>query len=190
VDLFSYADLAVRLVNSAAPRRGGHDGLASAETYRALVADRQHLAGRVLPDDLEALRQLRAELRLIFSAAAERRDPEVADRLNALLARYPVHPHLVCHDGQPWHLHLADSGSVADRHAAGAIAGLTAMVAEWGTGRLAVCAGIGCPRVFTDSGPARGKRYCSEACANRANVRAFRLRGRGAGQRPASTAAS
>lgn len=190
MDLFSYADLAVRLVNSAAPGRDGRDGLASAEAYRTLVADRPHLAGRVLPDDLEALRQLRDELRLIFSAAVARRDPEVAEGLNGLLARYPVHPHLVCHDGQPWHLHLADSGSVADRHAAGAVAGLTAMVAEWGTGRLAVCAGIGCPRVFIDSGPARGKRYCSETCASRANVRAFRLRGRSAGQRQASTAAS
>ena len=44
VDLNSYADLAVRLVNSA--NQGCGDGLATVESYRALVADRQHLAGR------------------------------------------------------------------------------------------------------------------------------------------------
>jgi predicted RNA-binding Zn ribbon-like protein len=190
VDLASYAELAVRLANSGVPADDGHDALASVEAYRSLVADRPHLCGGVTPSDLEALRLLRAELRLIFEAASAGREAEVADRLNALLSRYPVHPQIVRHDGQPWHIHLVDSGSVADRHAAGAVAGLTSLVTEAGADRLGVCAGTGCRRVFADHGPGRPRRYCSEACASRANVRAFRTRGRGGGQHPAPAAAS
>jgi predicted RNA-binding Zn ribbon-like protein len=187
VDLVSYADLAARLVNSAAPDGGGRDGLASVEAYRALVADRPHLSGRMTPADLDALRLLRGELRLIFTAAAAGRESEVAERLNALLVRYPVHPHLVRHDGQPWHVHLADSGSAADRHATGAVAGLTAVVSGWGAGRIRCCAASGCQRVFIDHGPVRGRPYCSPACGSGANIRAMRVR-HGA-RRAASTAA-
>jgi predicted RNA-binding Zn ribbon-like protein len=190
VDLAAYAELAVRLVNSGVPTETGHDPLATVEAYRGLVADRPHLCGGVTPPDLEALRLLRAELRLVFEAGSAGREGEVADRLNALLSRYPVHPNIVRHDGQPWHIHLVDSGSVADRHAAGAIAGLTSMVTTGGTGRLGVCAAAGCERVFAHHGPARPRRYCSEACASRANVRTLRGRGRGGGQHPAPAAAS
>jgi predicted RNA-binding Zn ribbon-like protein len=190
VDIASYTELAVRLVNSGVPTEDGHDALASVEAYRGLVADRPHLCGGVTPSDLEALRLLRAELRLIFAAASAGREAEVADRLNAMLSRYPVHPHIVRHDGQPWHIHLVNSGSVADRHAAGAVAGLTSLVTEAGPGRLGVCAGTGCQRVFAGHGPAQAPRYCSEACASSANVRAFRTRGRGGGRHPAPAAAS
>jgi predicted RNA-binding Zn ribbon-like protein len=189
VDLAAYTELAVRLVNSGVPTDNGQDALASVEAYRGLVADRPHLCGGVTPSDLEALRLLRAELRLVFEAASARREAEVADRLNALLSRYPVHPHIVRHDGQPWHIHLVNSGSVADRHAAGAVAGLTSLVTEAGPGRLGVCAGTGCQRVYAQHGHGRARRYCSEACAGKANVRTLRSRGRG-GQHPAPAAAS
>ena len=190
MDLIGYADLAVRLVNSAAPGRDDRDGLTSAEAYRALVADRPHLCGQLVPGDLAALRLLREELRLVFTAAAASQEPEVAARLNALLARQPVHPHLIRHDGQPWHLHLVDSGSVADRHAAGAVAGLAGLVAVWGTGSLGVCAGPGCQRAVIGHGPGRGGRYCSQACASSANIRAFRLLGRSRGGQRAAPAAA
>ena len=125
MDLVTYADLAVRLVNSAAPGGDDRDGLASVEAYRTLVA--------------------------------------------------PTGPIF---------------GSVADRHAAGAAAGLAGLVTEGGAGCLGTCAGGGCGRVFIGNGPLHGKRYCSEACTSGANVHAFRASGRrGGGQRPAATAA-
>jgi predicted RNA-binding Zn ribbon-like protein len=187
VDLTSYAELAVRLVNSTAPSSDDRGGLTTMEAYRTLVADRPHLGGRVTAADLEGLRQLRDELRLIFAAAATSQETEVADRLNALLARYPVHPHIVRHDSQRWHMHLVESGSAADRFAAGAVAGLTGLMAEWGSDRLATCASAGCERVFIDTGPSPARRYCSDQCTSRANVRAFRSPGRGRDQRPAAS---
>src|SRR5262245_54268931 len=55
VDVNSYADLAVRLANSANQGCRGGDALATVESYRTLVTDRPHLAGKVTPGDLEAL---------------------------------------------------------------------------------------------------------------------------------------
>jgi len=190
VDLNSYADLAVRLANSAKQvGRDDDDGLATVETYRALVADRPHLAGKVTAGDLETLRLFRDELRLVFTAAERCDGAQVAERLNALLTRHPIHQQIVSHDGQHWHIHLVESGSTADRHAAGAIAGLTGLVTESGTERLGVCAAAGCERVFIAASPSAENHYCSEQCKPKADVRALRTHGR-TGQGPASTAAS
>jgi hypothetical protein len=169
VDLNSYADLAVRLVNTTNQGRdNGGDGLATVETYRVLVADRPHLAGKVTGTDLEALRLLRDELRLIFAAADRGDVAQVAGRLNALLAQ---------------------SGSAADRHAAGAVAGLTRLVTESGTDRFGTCDAPGCGRAFAGTCPSAEKRYCSEVCKPKAKVRALRAHGAGSGHGPPSTAA-
>ena len=188
MDLTSYADLAVRLVNTAAPGDRG-DGLASVDSYRDLVSDRPHLGSRVTSNDLEALRLLRQELRLIFDAAARHDQAEVVGRLNALLTRHPIHQEIVRHDGQGWHVHLVESGSAADRHAAGAVAGLTGLVAMSGTDRLGVCAAAGCERALI-TGVAADKHYCSEQCAPKASVRPLHAPARGSKQGPASTAVS
>ena len=190
MDLNSYADLAVRLVNSAGQGRDSGDGLANVDSYRALVADRPYLAGKVTAADLEALRLLRDELRLIFAAADHGEAAWVAGRLNALLARHPIHTELVSHDGQQWHIHLVESGSAADRHAAGAVAGLTGLVTRSGIDRFGLCEAEGCGRAFIGSGPPTEKRYCSEECKPKAKVQPLRTHGHGSGQGPRSTAAS
>lgn len=189
MDLTSYADLAVRLVNTAEPACRD-DGLASVESYRDLVSDRPHLAGRVTGSDLDALRFLREELRLIFTAAARQDDAQVIGRLNALLTRHPIHQQITRHDSKPWHVHLVDSGSAADRYAAGAIAGLTGLISQSGLDRLGRCAAEGCEHVLIVTGPAADKHYCSDRCAPKANVRALRAPGRSSTQGPASTAVS
>ena len=175
MNLTSYADLAVRLVNTEGDRdRPG--GLASAESYRALMADRPQLSGPVTPADLESLRVLREELRKVFASAAGGAEWEAARSLNALLIRHPIHPQLSGHDGQEWHLHITDSGTVSDRYAAGAVFGLTATVSEIGLGRLRVCAGESCRDVFIDTTPDCARRYCSEICRGSGSVTTLRLR--------------
>jgi predicted RNA-binding Zn ribbon-like protein len=189
VDLTSYADLAVRLVNTAEPDRG-RDGLATVESYRALVADRPHLAGKVTRADLAALRLLREELRLIFAAASCHDDVQISGRLNALLTCHPLHQELTRHDGQNWHIHLVESGSAADRHAAGAIAGLAGLLTESGTDRLGICAAAGCQRVFIAATTVRDTPYCSDRCTPKASVRELLSPARGSKAGSASTAAS
>jgi predicted RNA-binding Zn ribbon-like protein len=190
VDLTSYAELAVRLVNSAIRADNETDVLGAPEAFRPLVADRPHLAGQVTRQDLAALRLLRDELGQIFSAAADGAEAAVAERLNALLVRHPVHPVMVNHDTPRWHLHLSETGSVADRYAAGAAIGLATLIAQLGVSRLGICATASCPGVFIDASTNRSRRYCAEHCTARTNVTAIRAPGRAGNDRPAATAAS
>ncbi|HTP16910.1 MAG TPA: CGNR zinc finger domain-containing protein [Streptosporangiaceae bacterium] len=186
----SYADLAVRLVNTAARADDEPDQLGTAESFRVLAADFASLAGPVTRYDLEALRQLRAELSVIFAAAAGGSQRAAADRLNALLIQHPVHPELVRHDNERWHVHLAGTGSVTGRYAAGAVFGLTLFVAQFGADRLGMCAIASCSRVFLDSSTNRSRRYCGEHGAARANVTAIEPGRRAGTDGPAAHAAS
>ena len=174
MDLTGYAELAARLVNTAVGAGSDADRLGTTDAFRAFVADHSHLSGPCTRYDLDALRILRGELSAIFTAAAKRDHATAAGRLNALLVQYPVHPVLVRHDRSPWHLHLHESGSVADRYAAAAVTGLATLVSQFGMSHLGICAISSCPRVFVDAGPSRSSRYCTDHCANKANVTAFR----------------
>jgi predicted RNA-binding Zn ribbon-like protein len=188
VDLTSYAELAVRLVNTGGAGDGRDDELATTEAYRALTADRAYLNARVVPGDLDALQQLRTELRLIFAACAASRDSEATDRLNALLARHPIHPEIARHDGQPWHLHHTESGSVADKYAAGAVLGLTRVVTELGPDRLRTCETASCRNVFVDLTACRSRAHC-DRCGAKASVTTLRVRQHSQDSSRASTAA-
>jgi predicted RNA-binding Zn ribbon-like protein len=174
VDLSSYAELAVRLVNSAAGVDSEPDRLGTTSAFRAFVADCPHLRGPLTHHDLEALRILRDELTAVFAAAAERDHTAAAERLNALLVQYPIRPTLVRHDRSRWHLHLDESGSVADRYAAGAIAAVAAVAAQFGMNHLGICAIADCRSAFLETSASRSSRYCVKHCANKANVTAFR----------------
>lgn len=176
MDLTSYAELAVRLVNTNDPAGQGRDDLGSLDALRALVADRPHLDKRVTRNDLDALRLLRAELRKVFAASAAGDGTEAVETLNALLIQHPIHPQISGHEGQRWHLHLTESGSVADKYAAGAVMGLAVLATEFGIDRLGLCQASSCNAVFLDTSTNRSRRYCSERCASRSNVAAYRAR--------------
>jgi predicted RNA-binding Zn ribbon-like protein len=167
VELASYAELAVRLVNTSTPQE---DRLGDLDALRALLMFGPHLNGRVGRSDLEAMRQLRADLRAIFESVAAGDEDDAAERLNALLIRHPVHPQLSGHDGQRWHLHITESGSIPDRYAAGAAMGLAVYVSAESLDRLAVCASEGCRNVFIDTSSNRSRSYCSDLCAGRAEA--------------------
>src|SRR5882757_3039613 len=179
VDLSSYAELAVRLVNTASLGHEGGDQLTSMDGLRALVADREHLNHGITRADLDALRMLRDEFRGFFVACSQGNGADAAERLNELLIQYPVHPQLSGHDGQPWHVHYTESGSVSDKYAAGAAMGLAVRLTDVGIDRFGICQAPGCQGVFIDTSTSNTRRYCSERCMNRANVSAFRARKRG-----------
>ena len=130
-------------------------------------------------NDLDALRALRSEFRAFFLACAARDGEDAAAQLNALLIQHPVHPQLSGHDGQRWHVHYRESGSVADKYAAGAVMGLAVRLTDLGIDRFGVCQAPGCLGVFIDISTSNTRRYCSDRCMNRANVSAFRARKRG-----------
>ncbi|GAA5041102.1 putative RNA-binding Zn ribbon-like protein [Thermocatellispora tengchongensis] len=174
MDLTSYAVLAVLLINS--PER-----LESLEGAGELLRESGHSAPqqRVTRADVEALRDLRGDLVAIFESATAGDEHDVVERINALLVRHPVHPQITGHDGSPWHLHLTEGGRVADQFAVGAVMGLAALVTGLGVNRLGLCQAAPCRRAYLDTSSNRSRRYCSDRCASRANVAAYRARKRG-----------
>jgi predicted RNA-binding Zn ribbon-like protein len=174
VDLTSYAGLAVRLVNSAAGIDSQSDQLGTTDAFRTFVGGYPHLRGPWTHHDLDALRMLRTELTEVFAAAAQRDHAAAAERLNALLVQYPIRPVLVRHDRSRWHLHLDESGSLADRYAAGAIASVAVIADRCGMSHLGVCAVPDCRAAFIDASAGRPGRYCVKHCPGKANVTALR----------------
>lgn len=194
MDLSGYAELVVRLANAAASdeeEAGGEAGhnISTLDGLRGLLTGLQFPDTVVTRGDLDALLLLRVEFRKIFAAAGAGDDAEAAERLNALLVRHPVHPQICRHDGQPWHLHLTQGGSIADRYAAGAAMGLATIFTQFGLDRLGTCRAPSCERVFIDTSSNRSRRYCCDRCASRANVTALRERRRRAAPDVLPTAA-
>lgn len=162
MDLASYADLAIQLVNTDAP---GEDRLRDLGALQELLTLRPHLNGRLGRQELEALRELRDDLRAIFDAVAAGDDADAVERLNSLLIQHPIHPQISGHDGLSWHLHITESGSIPDRYAAGAAMGLAVLVSADGLDRLAICESPTCRNVFFDTSSNRTRQYCSDQCA-------------------------
>jgi predicted RNA-binding Zn ribbon-like protein len=173
VDLSAYAQLAVRLANAAvsgeeATQAGGHcDNISSVDGLHTLLTEIQFPNTKATRSDLDAMRGLRTEFREIFAACAAGNGTEAVDRLNALLIQHPVHPQISGHDGQPWHLHLTQGGTVADRYASGAAMGLATQLTRLGPDRLGICQGRSCGRVFIDTSANHSRRYCSDRCGSR-----------------------
>jgi len=188
VNLASFAELAVRLVNSGVCDADA-DPLSTREAFREMVADRPFLAVPVTPHDLDRLKLLRAELTAVFAAAVDGSGSAAVERLNGLLMIHPIHPVIVGHGGERWHLHLSESGSVTDSYAAAAVISLALLVSQLGTERLGICAIASCDRVFIDGSSNKSRRYCKDHGA-RGNVTSLRRQSRGATSDPAPSTVS
>ena len=104
---------------------------------------------------------------------------EAVALLNELLLEVPMHPHLADHDSHGLHIHYAPPAArLPHRFRATTLMNLSELVAEHGLSRTGVCAAPGCDHVYADTSRAGRRRFCSEACANRTNVAAFRARRR------------
>ncbi|MEV7871251.1 CGNR zinc finger domain-containing protein [Streptomyces sp. NPDC088124] len=199
MELASYSDYAVRLVNTEEPARGT-DTLTSVEAVRALFGPNSQAARRATDADVTRFRSVRARLRAVFSAADSGEATQAVDLLNSLLLEFPVSPQVSGHDlldaeGKPrWHMHLAEHPSNATAgYAATAAMGLAFHLTEYGVDRLGLCQAAPCRNAYLDTSTNRSRRYCSDRCATRANVAAYRARKRlesdrrPTGERPAST---
>lgn len=173
MNLASFADLAVRLVNSGVCDPEA-DPLRSCEAFRAFTAERSFSSAPVTQHDLDRLKLLRAGLAKVFTAAVDGDHQGAAATLNALLMVHPVHPELVQHDDQPWHVHLSESGSMTDRYSATAVIGLSLLVSGLGMERLGICAIASCEQVYIDGSKNKSRRYCREHSAAKGNVTALR----------------
>ncbi len=184
MELAHYSDFAVRLVNTEEPARN-KDGLTSVDDVRALFGESVQMARRVTDTDVTRFRNVRGRLRAVFDAADGGDHVLAVDLLNSLLMEFPVSPQVSGHeligdDGRPdWHLHLAEHPSNASAgYAAMAAMGLAFHVTEHGPERLGLCQAAPCRNAYLDTSTNRSRRYCSDRCATRANVAAYRARKR------------
>ncbi|MER6198743.1 CGNR zinc finger domain-containing protein [Streptomyces sp. NPDC001586] len=184
MELAHYSDFAVRLVNTEEPARN-KDELTSVDAVRALFGASVQMARRVTDTDVTRFRNVRARLRAVFEAADSGDDVLAVDLLNSLLMEFPVSPQVSGHktigdDGRPdWHIHLAEHPSNASAgYAAMASMGLAFALTEHGPDRLGLCQAAPCRNAYLDTSTNRSRRYCSDRCATRANVAAYRARKR------------
>lgn len=196
MELAYYSDYAVRLVNTEEPARN-KDALTSVDAVRELFGVNGQAARRATDADVTRFRSVRARLRSVFEAADGGDETLAVDLLNSLLLEFPVSPQISGHDirdvdGKPdWHMHLADHPSNATAgYAATAAMGLAFHLTSYGVDRLGLCEAAPCRNAYLDTSTNRSRRYCSDRCATRANVAAYRARKRLETERAAETGRS
>ena len=108
-------------------------------------------------------------------AVADSQDAVLA-RLNELLSVARPRPYATDHDGE-LHLHYASADSPALEQLTTTVAmGLSQVVVQHGWQRLGVCSAEGCDDVYVDTSRNASRRYCSNTCASRSTVAAYRAR--------------
>jgi predicted RNA-binding Zn ribbon-like protein len=157
--------LAVELVNS-----GGADDLS--DDGREMLE--QH---HVTRPDTASLAPL---LRLIGTALGQIVDRQPPTAVDALLDRYPPKMHLSTHDGAGIpHIHFAADGAEPVGWIGRTVAATLAHVATGDPGlTLGRCGAQGCANYFVDQSRNRTRRFCSNTCASRTTVAAYRARAR------------
>jgi predicted RNA-binding Zn ribbon-like protein len=120
--------------------------------------------------------KVRGTAELVRAVAVGTTQAQVIERLNELLALARPRPYATDHDGE-LHLHYARPDSSALEQLTTTVAmGLSQVVVQHGWQRLGVCSAEGCTNVYVDTSRNASRRYCSNTCASRSTVAAYRAR--------------
>jgi predicted RNA-binding Zn ribbon-like protein len=120
--------------------------------------------------------QTRKTSQLVRTVALAESQDDVLTRLNQLLALARPRPYATDHDGE-LHLHYARPDAPALEQLITTVAmGLSQVVVQHGWQRLGVCSAEGCGNVYVDTSRNASRRYCSNTCASRSTVAAYRAR--------------
>lgn len=180
MDFSHYTDdpvqLAIDLVNTR-DVVSGQDSLADVGGLRSFLAgideELWHPEWELTETDVANVRQMRERLRSVFEADD---DAAAAAVLNEVLSDARATPMVSVHGGRP-HLHFEpEDADVAAWLAAVAAMGLSVVVCDHGSDRLGGCDADQCRDVYVDTSRNRSRRYCSDTCASRENVAAYRRR--------------
>jgi predicted RNA-binding Zn ribbon-like protein len=125
--------------------------------------------------------RVRETAQLVRAVALADSQDEVIERLNELLALARPRPYATDHDGE-LHLHYAGADAPALEQLTTTVGmGLSQVVVQHGWQRLGVCSAEGCDNVYVDTSRNASRRYCSNTCASRSTVAAYRARSRSGG---------
>lgn len=177
MDFRHYSDnaaaLAAELANVFEQDHASHEEAAAALTA---LFDEHEVRDTVHDADVPGMLDLGDRLRAVFDAA----DLHAAtEAVNRLLAASAAAPWISEHDDLAPHLHFAPiNAGLVERITANTAMGLAVVLCDYGFERLGVCADANCADVFVDTSRNAQRRYCSQGCGNRSNVRAHRARQR------------
>ncbi|MGZ4547692.1 MAG: CGNR zinc finger domain-containing protein [Blastococcus sp.] len=122
--------------------------------------------------------QVAAVAGLVRAVAVAGTQDGVLARLNELLTLARPRPYATDHDGD-LHLHYArPDAPVLEQLTTTVAMGLAQAVVQHGWRRLGVCSAEGCDDVYVDTSRNASRRYCSNTCASRSTVAAYRARQR------------
>lgn len=165
--------LAVALVNTEC-RVTRQDEIPDMPALKRFLAAHE-VTERLTAADLRVARELRSELRSVFTAD----DAVALERLNPLLEKYNAPPRVVHDAERGFHLHFEQTrAGVGPWIGATTVLGLAFVLCDYGADRMGVCASSACTDVFIDTSKNRSKLYCSKTCAHRESVAAYRARQR------------
>ena len=127
--------------------------------------------------ELDAVRQLRSELRSIFASQSA---DEAAAVLTALLNGLTVAPVLMVDEPTAGAVTVAfgprPEAALPEQLRVVAGLGLAEALERWGVDRFRMCDADRCEDVFVDTSKNGRRRYCGVKCQNRINVAALRQR--------------
>lgn len=167
----STVELAVDLGN--AELATGDDVAGFLQAHREWFSPRTRM--RLTGQERAELTGLAVRVRSVFGAESEE---AVIAELNQLLARYRPDPQLTKHDGA-LHVHYSsDDAPAIEQLTVSVSVGVTMLVVGHGWDRLGKCQAPDCDNVYVDTSRNRSRRYCSDTCASRATVAAYRARKR------------
>jgi predicted RNA-binding Zn ribbon-like protein len=129
---------------------------------------------RITASDLEAVREVRAEVRGLFTADSA---AQATQRLNALLAEPRVKLQVQRDRGETrldWRIDT--DVPLADALRSAAALSAAHLASEYGFERLRVCGADPCADVFLDVSKRGEQRFCGPRCATRVRVAAHRAR--------------
>jgi predicted RNA-binding Zn ribbon-like protein len=113
---------------------------------------------------------------LVRAVALAQSQDDVVTRLNDLLALARPRPYATDHDGE-LHLHYArPDAPVLEQLTTTVAMGLSQVVIQHGWQRIGVCSADNCDNVYIDTSRNASRRYCSNTCASRSTVAAYRAR--------------
>ena len=120
--------------------------------------------------------KVRETSQLIRAVAVADSQEQVIERLNELLALARPRPYATDHDGE-LHLHYAKPDAPLLEQLTTTVAmGISQVVVQHGWQRLGVCSAESCDDVYVDTSRNASRRYCSNTCASRSSVAAYRAR--------------
>ncbi len=168
-------DLAVLLLNSLDLLEDPADRLTSVGWYAAALRTAGHpgLADDLRAADVAALRSLRDDLRAAFEAETL---PEAIAVLNQLLVSAMAVPVLELVDDGTAELRVTPAARGLKALQARLPAAVALQIAATGLRRLGTCAGSPCECVFVDRTRSGNRRFCCDACNDRAAAAAYRRR--------------